>query len=219
MKPRLFVFGDSWAFNYFKNPWDDELKKFSENYEYFGHWIDHMNLFYDVISFAKGGSSNEEIIYQLSNLPEYQDGDRILIIFAPPGRFSWIENKKQKGNYLIKTNSFFEKQYLNRHEYWVDDTIENNQKKFISMIPKLFKEYNPLMFSWFKDTALKIESIEYIEPNENYTTIYEDSNGLCSDKHLGLGGNYELFKMFANKLGIEIENYKFEYKGYKKQKI
>jgi hypothetical protein len=71
-KSRLFVFGDSWANNYFakKNNLIDEkpyltnesIKLYSEYHNNFGHWIDHMNFFYDVYSYGVGAATNEQTI-------------------------------------------------------------------------------------------------------------------------------------------------------------
>ena len=86
MKSRLFVFGDSWSLDYFKEPYlnSKEIKRYSKFYNEFGHWTNHMEKFFQVQNFSEGASSIENIIYQLGNLPDFEDGDRIIIIFGSP---------------------------------------------------------------------------------------------------------------------------------------
>lgn len=240
-KPRLFVFGDSWAFNYFskeikiktqsKQPRNvvphfghDCVKGYAIKYNYFGHWIDHMEYFYEVYSYAIGGASNEQIIYQIGNLPEYKNGDRIIIIFAPPERFTWICDNTIKtltpNGYLYNNNftddfiKIIENQYVNRYDVWMD-AHQTNEQKFLSLLPTFLEKYKPILTSWYKETSEKVKCIEYINRN-GWKSIYEDTLGKCNDHHLGVGGNYELFKFFADKLNLDIKNYTYEIKEFNK---
>ena len=133
-KPRLFVFGDSWSFNYFsknhkkyKPHFGSEcIKKYASLHNYFGHWTDHMENFYDVYSYGFGAASNEQIIYQLGNLPDYKNGDRMLIIFSSPERFTWYESKKEK---TIVSSALIE-------NILTMETIPNICKEFTLVISK-----------------------------------------------------------------------------------
>lgn len=240
MKNRLFVFGDSWATNYFSKTNDlvnckpffntKEVESYANYYNYFGHWIDHMKNFYDVFSYAMGGVSNEQIIYQVGNLPEYKEGDRIIIMFTGVERYVWIHDNFKytfcmgslMPEKIIDKNclDLFEKQYVKRYEYWMDDSINNDEKKFLNMFPKFFKQYNPIVVTWRHELASKVSSIELIRFDElNLTSIEEETKGVYTDKHLGVGGNYELFKFFAKKLNLDLSNYNFVVKKFNQELI
>jgi len=70
MKPRLFCFGDSFV--------DFDIPKY--------HWTYYLSHHYEFYKFAVRGSDNNSIIFQLGDLPEFEDGDRVLIMFTEPGR-------------------------------------------------------------------------------------------------------------------------------------
>ena len=235
-KHRLFVFGDSWAFNYFskKNklfpkstPFmgNRNIEKFTTYYNNFGHWIDHISHFYNVYSYAIGSASNEQIIYQLGNLPEYISGDRIVMIFASPSRFRWILDKKVYGltphglyhNFIPKESiNLIESQYIERNELWIDDLIESEEQKFLNLLPILLKKYKPVLITWCEETALHTNSIELIPTNELFTTINDETNGMYEDGHLGIFGNYELYKFISKKLSIDYSSYTFNPIPFKK---
>lgn len=228
MKNRLFIFGDSTAFNYFSKKHETHLpymgnkniRKFAEHYNNFGHWIDHMNHFYDVYSYAKGGASNEQIIYQLGNLPDYINGDRVVIIFSNPSRFRWVMDKRVYGlapngiyrNFMPKESiNLIESQYIERNELWIDDSLESEEQKFLNILPILLKKYNPVLTTWCEQTALHTNSIDMIDTEipELYTSMDDETNGICKDGHLGVFGNYELFKFISKKLSIDYTDYIF----------
>lgn len=238
-KNRLFVFGDSWAFNYFAktNKIFPNIKPFFgltkiemyvKYYDYFGHWIDYMDNFFDVYSYAKGGICNEQIIWQLSNLPEYKEGDRIIIIFTGVERYMWINNKKRYtfamgsdypdkilGKYYI---DFFKKQYVEKYEYWMDLSETDEEIKFLNIFPTFFKKYNPIVVTWRKDLTEKVKSIDLLDyENYNLSTITDESYGTFIDGHLGAMGNYELFRYFANRLELDISNFYVNVKQFKKE--
>lgn len=239
IKDRLFVFGDSWACNYFSK--ENKLlsntkpflgsyvvEQFVKKYNYFGHWIDHMESFYDVYSYAVGSASNEQIIHQIGNLPEYQSGDRIIMMFAPPSRFKWVNNKKiyglnPQGNPVLlkmlplELINLIETQYVERTDLWMDTSIQKDEQKFLNLIPVLLKKYNPILITWNSDLAEYVDSIEMIDLNENYTNIKDESFGTYVDGHLGVFGNYELFKFISNKLKINISDYSYNPKSFNKQ--
>jgi hypothetical protein len=162
VKNRLFVFGDSWSFNYFtKKPNEfypgakpffglNHVESYVDYYDYFGHWIDYMETFFEVVSYGLGGVSNQEIIWQLSNLPEYVEGDRIIIIFTGAERYTWIhENRRYtfaNGSPLPemvldkKYLNLFRQQYVEKYEYWMSDMDYHFEKKFINIFSFLFQK-------------------------------------------------------------------------------
>ena len=93
---------------------------------------------------------------------------------------------------------------------WEDTKLENNQKKFISILPSFLNQWNPIITSWFKPTSDMVECIEYIPLDSQFTSISDESGGVCEDGHLGIFGNYELFKFFSKKLNLDISKYHFE---------
>ena len=239
-KKRLFVFGDSWAFNYFSTYnkiYPDvkphfgltQIQTYVKYYNNFGHWLDYIDPFFDVYSYGLGGISNEQIIWQLSNLPEYMDGDRIIIIFTGVERYTWVHEKKRytfaAGSHYPdvildkKYRDFFKRQYVERYEYWLDNPNNNFdfEKKFLNTFPSYFKKYNPICVTWRKELSDQIESIDLLDfENYNLSTITDETNKLYIDGHLGAVGNYELFRYFANRLEVNIGNL-IDIKKFEKQ--
>lgn len=235
MKNRLFVFGDSWANNYFskENKYGQngvlflgstEVKRYVNHYNYFGHWIDHMENFYDVISFGEGGVSNENIIYQLSNLPNYQEGDRIIIILTTAERFSWVHGNTPYSfvaNGVIMSElysnkhylEFIDRQFVERHNLWMSDKY-TNEKRFLDSLSTIYQKWNPIVVTWVHAVYQKLNNVEFIDMNEKFTNISEESWNQCRDWHLGVRGNYELFKYFSKKLNLDTTKYIFEPEEY-----
>ena len=71
-KPRLFVLGDSFA------QWPKPDRQF--------RWPVLMEEHYEVHNFAIPGTDNSHIIYQLGQLPEFKEGDRLVIILTEVSR-------------------------------------------------------------------------------------------------------------------------------------
>jgi len=234
-KPRLFVFGDSFAFNYFSNKenlinvaphfGNGAVKAYVEYYNYFGHWIDHLQNFYDVYSFGQGAASNEQIIFQLGSLHdfEYTPGDRVIVIFSTPERLTVVLRKIKynlaPSGLLYKSLfsnpdiiSFIENQYLERSKRWEDTSILKEEKKFITFLKTLLEKWNPIFFTW--TPTLNIESVELIPFPPFDFSIYKESSGYCDDWHLGVEGNYKLFKVFAEILNIDIPQYSFSFQPF-----
>jgi len=239
-KPRLFVFGDSWAFNYFSEESDipnvlpyfgsgavKGYVKFNNN---FGHWIDHMKNFYDVISYGVGAATNEQIIHQIGNLVKYSytPGDRVISIFTTPERFNVVNNKNIYGlaafgtlyKQLYKDNSikkFVEYQFVERYNRWLDPIIEKDEKLLITLLYKLLSPWNPIFYTW--TDLLDVSEVVYKQINPEKYSIVAESNGVYDDWHLGVEGNYELFKLFAKWLDVDISNYSYTPREFKVEPI
>lgn len=238
-KNRLFVFGDSWANNYFSKKNDlvkckpflglGEVESYAKYHDYFGHWIDHISNYYEVYSYGVGAATNEQIIFQLANLPEYKKGDRMIMIFTTPHRFNWFFNKRK---YSIlphgsstknlfsgdeKILNFIENQFVEKYNWWSDEKIDKDEIKLINKIPILYKQWNPIMVTWTSDFSNFVTSVELIDfANYKLTNIFEESEEFIRDNHLGAIGNFELFKYFAKKLDLDISDYSFIPKVFKK---
>ena len=209
---RLFVFGDSWAFNYFSknvNPLRSDLlpncgksdiKTFVQSFDYYGHWTDYISNYYDVLNYAETGASIENIIYQFGYLDEYRIGDRIVIIFPTNERLNWIHNNEKNSlnihspwlNHMPDIiKNIIVNQLYNRKIAWNDLKIIDDEKQFINKIPQFFKQYNPVLISWnntISDNSNNVFKIEVEGPK--YSISYE-SGGKYNDPHLGINGNYK----------------------------
>lgn len=228
IKPRLFVFGDSWSTNYFSksNPLLPHIRpflgsrtveNFVKRYDYYGHWIDHMSNFFDVYSYGIGAASVDQIILQIGNLKkyEYRDGDRIVIIFSGPDRFNWIFNNKKYGvtpggivtekyfNNDVVATRILKEQLIKRNVWWETESIEKDEKNFIEFIPTILMKWEPVMITWHRD--LNIDVVEYI--GNGYPKIVQETKGKYVDGHLGVFGNFKLFQLISNKLGLDVSDY------------
>jgi hypothetical protein len=230
MKPRLFILGDSFAFNYFaeNSPIErpdlvpflshKDVEAYVKKHNYFGHWSDYFKSLFEVFNYGEPGCSNEDIIHQLAYIPEYQDEDRLIIIFSNAGRFNWYSEKY--GRRAITTGSiwqtlhkkqfcdFLNEQIVERYTMWNQTNNRENEQRFYEHINFLYKQYKPTMVSWDKSTSKKVKSIEYIPQDDGkFKTITQESNGRLIDGHFGFEGNYELFKFIGNLLGINEKDF------------
>lgn len=222
---RLFVLGDSWAFNYFSKEVKDrpdqgpnlnnyEVLQFVKNFNHYGHWCDLIGDYYDTYNYSEHGCCNEDIIHQLGFIPDYIEGDRIVIIFTNPARYQWIVNNKKVALTLgspwqelmsPKEKEIVDIQLVSRDDFWFNTTLRNNEKQFINKIPQIFQKFNPLMLTWYEPLSQSIENVKYIPLDENYTSINQESGNKYGDYHLGLNGNYELFTFILKELGDKID--------------
>lgn len=223
---RLFILGDSWSFNYFSKDVKDRpdqiphlnsvhVAGFVKEFDYYGHWTDYLTDYYDVYNFSEGGCCNEDIIHQLGFLPEYKEGDRLIIMFTSPSRFQWMVNEKRKtlinGLYWKSKLSDIERevydnQFIMREELWEISDERKNEKQFINNLQYIYKQYKPILTSWNKTMSDNVENIVEITPHKNFVTISYESGGKYDDNHLGVTGNYEMFKFMSNKLGLPTNN-------------
>lgn len=226
MIKRVFVVGDSWANNYLDpntlpHPFlnSKEVRKYAIGVNHWGHWLNHLSSFFEVHSFAIGGSSFEQIIYQLGNLPPFEKGDKLIMLFGIPDRFTWyvnngVRNVNLKNLEIVfnrhpkspQVRKIIEDQIVQRNYAW-ETRQETNNKKFINSIPVFFEQYSPLLMSWSSFTVEYTEHIHLIGNGPKYTTLEQESNGMCKDMHLGVKGNFELFKDIAELLELDISDY------------
>lgn len=227
-KDRLFIFGDSWAENIFRHPnLEKELLKVGlPGIPY--HLTDYLKFHYDVYNYGVGASSNENIIYQLSNLPEYEKNDRVLIIWSHFVRFS-IYNKVggrvNYGDFNFPHEDNNKSQYhapalvyaglkgrlqqlVLAEETSIDKLIHKGPKeelKFYNWITTILKNWSPIALTWEPTLAkvLNIPSIDYNSPiYENFPITLKDEYNY-PDVHLGGKGNYLLYKYVLGLLDSE----------------
>jgi hypothetical protein len=192
-KPRLFICGDSFV------DWDIPTY----------HWTDYLKEHYDVIILGERGSDNISIIFQLGNLPQYKDGDRIIMYWSDPSRIQEIyrgkTNPRIQGRWrsnseLIEKDRIpmIEKMKVDRAIGWEGDIL-NNEIKFIKKLKELLFQYNPIYVTWNKSFYNRTkEFTNLIE----VTSLEEEGMGEVSwDLHPGINGCYDIYKILLDKLG------------------
>ena len=112
-----------------------------------------------------------------------------------------------------------ESQYIERTNYWLNESVDNNQKKFINKLNILLKKYKPIITSWNEDFSNSFDFVDNLYKIENLPHIEDESEGHCKDKHLGIIGNYEVFKYFLKRLNVDANDYNFKFVKYKKTAI
>ena len=206
IKPRLFCFGDSFV------QWPEPEGE---------HWTDILAKDFEVHKLGYSGSSNEEIIFQLKNLPEYKKGDRIIMVFTEPSRIPkwyWGEHydmflKKQSGESTeenVYVDSLMDlrilKDNLLRSQIAdIDNTNPSpiNAILFLNTLKTLLKIWKPVFVTWSpSSTYSHVPSIYPILRNR-YTTLYEELKGDYDDQHPGIEGNKSWAKILLLKLSEE----------------
>lgn len=225
---RLFILGDSWAFNYFSSESKhrpelsphlkcDDVYRFVKEFNFYGHWTDYLGESFEIHNYSEPATSIEEVIHQIGFIPKYIDGDRIIMMFPIPNRYQWIY-KNRKTTSLIDaywfdelTNTelqFHQNQLINRLDSWVSGE-RNLEKRFIEKLDTLLKDYNPILTSWDFDMCNDVNNIKFIPLSSEFKSITDESGGKYVDGHLGVKGNYLLYKFIGNELGIDTEKIKF----------
>ena len=204
-KPRLFCFGDSFV------NWPEPLGK---------HWTNLLNEHFSVFNFGYSGSSNEEILFQFNNLPEYIAGDRIITVFTEPSRLpKWywsdyydILLKKQSGE-LVDEHSYVDslielREYKNSLlEKSTYGAFTNNSSPspynfflFLKVFKQILTPWKPVFVTWSHSTVYtSVPFIKYIS-REEYTTLFEELKGDYDDQHPGEDGNKKWAKILLTLL-------------------
>ena len=71
------------------------------------------------------------------------------------------------------------------------------------------------MITWTSDLSDVVTEVSLIEFNDNFTNIKEETDGVLEDYHLGVFGNYELFKYISNKFGLDTSDINIPLKKWK----
>lgn len=196
-KPRLFICGDSFV------EWDIPTI----------HWTYYLKEHYDVIILGERGSDNISILFQLGNLPEYKDGDRIIVYWSDPSRIQQLYKGKQKpklnGRWWDYSHLFEKDRIPTLEKMKVDRTLgwERNglgdEIKFIKKVKHLLFQYEPIYVTWNKffyhNTKAFVDLIE--------VSTLDDESGdgeTLGDWHPGKQGCYDIYKILLNKLGNHI---------------
>lgn len=214
-KPRLFFLGDSFV------KWHLPLNN---------HWTTRFQDEYEVISIGAAGSSNEGILCQFATLPDYQKGDRLVVILTNPYRLPvWFYfDEKGKWNDLNYTTKLLKNNITSFIDYILlkkSKMLNNNfnDKEYLYMenplqVYNLFKflytnliKYKPIFVTWSKElNDLKVlEDLLYYIPEGTYTTIQDEHEDIVKDHHPGEKGGlvwYETIKKLLDNWEIKQVN-------------
>jgi hypothetical protein len=217
---RIFVLGDSFAQNLFKEAYDSTytgntaqiinyVRKLNElgidKAMWFTDWLEKWG--YEVINLGKGGSSNEDIYYQFNKLDEFKEGDRMVIWWTSINRFIWFN---ERGETWVKGHSVNEEsplylieQALNRANSLDIENSYTNQKiiPFIKYLTKINSKYKPIITSFCPLILKKISDNPYYfsfisnSPYLNiekiwFESIKSETKTLFDDGHHGRKTNY-----------------------------
>jgi len=190
MKSRLFCFGDSFV--------DYHLPKY--------HWTYYMSSHYELYKLGVRGADNNSIIFQLGDLPEFQPGDRVLIVFTEPGRIP--TRFYANGNIinrldLLKIDEFYR---------WMNGE-RDNEIKFLKKLQILLKDYYPIFVTWseyFYNCTEDFVSLIQVSSN------WQEGIGGKRDDHPGPKGSYDMYKKLHKLLDVQepFVDFKIEDKDF-----
>lgn len=173
------------------------------------HWVDYLSNHFNVIKLGKYGSDNHSIIYQTGLIPNYLEGDRIVIVFTAPGRFPRRYFGEREINQDVKyiswewyKNKEFAKQLMELRiletERWLNGE-RDSEIKFLKKLKLFYIDFEPVFVTWNEDFyKMTSDFVELI----NVTSI-SDEGGDKNDWHPGWKGCYEFYKKLHHLLRIK----------------
>jgi hypothetical protein len=195
-KSRLFICGDSFV------DWDIPTY----------HWTDYLKEHYDVTILGERGSDNISIIFQLGNLPQYKDGDRIIMYWSHPSRIQKLYKGKQNPlkngrwwdySHVLEKDRIptLEKMKVDRTIGWEKNGLDN-EIKFIKKLKELLFNYSPIFVTW--NNSFYHHTKSFTDLIQVSTLQDESGDGeAIGDWHPGKKGCYDIYKILLNKLGDE----------------
>ena len=202
MKSRLFCFGDSFV--------DWHIPKY--------HWTYYLSKHYEVHKFGKSGADNYSILFQLGNLPEYKEGDRVIIVFTEPGRLPrrfYGERKDKFKSTPYMTPEFYEdvdfgkKLHMLKYdegERWINGE-RDIEIQFLKNLKIWMKDYNPIFVTWNEYFHKPISDlVSLIQVSSNW----EEGVGDKRDFHPGPIGCHDMYKILHTLLNIKEPIVEFE---------
>jgi hypothetical protein len=173
------------------------------------HWTDYLSNHYNVIKLGKFGSDNHSIIYQTGLIPEYKNGDRLIIVFTAPGRFPrryFGERDTNQNNKYITWEWYKNKKFaeelmdlrIRETDSWLSGD-RNEEVLFLKKLKKFYSEYDPLFVTWNDDFyKMTNDFVELIK-----VTSISDEGGESIDWHPGWKGCYDFYTKLHSLLNIE----------------
>lgn len=201
---RLFCLGDSFV------DWD--LPKY--------HWTYYLEKHFEVVYLGKRGADNYSILFQLGNLDDYREGDRILIVFTNPGRLPSRYHGERKEEYIGKKyhapTSYKKLTFTQRLEYlryeeeqrWIKEE-RDMEIKFLKNLKGWLSKYRPVFVTW--SDSFYIPTSDFVTCIET-TSNYEEGVGGKRDFHPGPEGCYIWYKKIHELLKIDepVVDFKIE---------
>jgi hypothetical protein len=199
-RDRLYVCGDSFV------DWD--LPK--------THWIDYLSNHYDVVKLGKFGSDNHSILYQTGYIPDYKNGDRIVIVFTAPGRFPrryFGERDTNEDVKFIKWDWYkdknFAKELMNLRVRETESWLNGERDEEIMFLKKLMNfyiDFKPIFVTWNEDFYKKTSDfVQLIK-----VTSISDEGGPENDWHPGWVGCYDFYVKLFELMNINGEPVKYK---------
>lgn len=201
MKNRLFCFGDSFV--------DWHLPKY--------HWTYYLSNHFDVHKYGKYGADNYSILFQIGNLPDYQEGDRIVMVFTNPGRLPrrfYGERKTEYKDILYHASQFYKNKTFAKNldmlKYDEEQRWINNERyieiAFIKNLQNWLSSYKPIFVTWhesfYESTS---DFVTFIQA----TTNAQEGVGEEEDFHPGPKGCYTWYETLHSLLEINEPKVEF----------
>lgn len=192
------------------------------------HIEDYLRNHFRIYNFAYGGISNTDIIYQFSNLPKYEPGDRIAVIWTSPLRFTIKDKDGQNftfGDFNIpwfddanspyyvppviqdsitgKLKALIHGDAIFEHQEQKD--FFNNEIRFIKYLKDININYKPVFMGWDPLLTEIVDIVDIGYGSSIYPTDKVKLSDECefNDAHLGAKGNWYLYKYLHTKLEIK----------------
>lgn len=194
MKHRLFCFGDSFV--------DWHIPKH--------HWTYYLAKHYNVHKFGKLGADNYSILYQLGNLPNYENGDRIVIVFTNPGRLPrrFYGNRREEFlNEPYTSPNFYEDTKFAKKldELRFDENVRwisgerKDEMEFLKKLKLWLSHYQPIFITWSEDFYLPTSDfVTHFKVSSNF----QEGIGESIDFHPGPLGCYDIYTLLHTLLKI-----------------
>lgn len=243
---KLYLLGDSWSFNYFRNPtvfgqsFKDALKHHGK-IPY--HIEDYLNQHYDVVNLGFGGISNVDIIYQFSEIQSYQPGDKLIVMWTSPVRstikysdgknftfgdfnINWFD-KPESPNYIPKVlqDSVIGKfktllagiESLQQPD---EEKFYEREFKFFDYLRNIHSQFDPIFFTW-EEVILKycdMVNLSYGGPIlSNQKVMLSDELGI-PDSHLNSLGNWLVYDYIFDTYKIKGQKSDIKFRPYEDSK-
>jgi hypothetical protein len=179
---RIFVLGDSFAENLFKEAYKSVEFKI-EGHEQIMNYVSKLNEHgidkalwftdwlekwgYEVINLGKGGACNEDIYYQFNEIDDFREGDRLIVWWTSINRFLWFRDNGEtwvKGHSIHEGGQeYFVEQAIRRaHSLDINDGYANKKIiPFIKYLTNINSKYKPIITSFCPLILEKISDNPY----------------------------------------------------------
>lgn len=182
------------------------------------HWTHYLSNHFDVYKFGKYGADNYSILFQLGNLPKFNAGDRIIIVFSEPGRLPrrFYGERLEKFKLLkwMYPNYYKDKKFAEKlHNLKYDEGVRwiNGERKdeinFLRNLKEWLIKYNPVFITW--NTQFHKSTSDFVDLIQS-TSIYEEGVDDVRDFHPGPLGCYDWYKKIHKLMGIDDHIVKYE---------